>query len=229
MAFGPVFGPLRGGKLTYRQPTTNTLKTMFPEPLLNLLLIRHGQTQANVEGRFYGRSDSEMTEAGREQVRATAERLKDIDVSHLYASPAIRAKHTAEILNEQWKTDFTLDERLWEIDHNRWELMTPNEIMAKYPQDWAKFLAGDMSQAHHGGETQEQVSARAMNFLDSVKADHPCNGETIALAAHGGLLSVMLCDLLGSQKRGWWPFRFQNAGVAKVILYEFGGVLVGFE
>ncbi len=202
---------------------------MFPQPILNLLLIRHGQTQANVEGRFYGRSDSEMTAEGQAQVRATAERLKELDVAHLYASPAIRATHTAEILNEQWNTQLTIDERLWEIDHNRWELMTVGEISAKYPQDWANFLSGDMSKAHHGGETQADVSARAADFLEHVKSNHSCQGETIAFAAHGGLLSIMLCDLLGAEKRGWWPFRFQNAGVANVILYEFGGVLVGFE
>ncbi|MEM8862662.1 MAG: histidine phosphatase family protein, partial [Chloroflexota bacterium] len=43
---------------------------MFPKPLFKLLLIRHGQTQANVEGRFYGRTDTAMTDVGRDQVRA---------------------------------------------------------------------------------------------------------------------------------------------------------------
>ena len=202
---------------------------MFPQPKLNLLLIRHGQTQANIEGRFYGRSDSPMTLEGREQVRTAAAKLKEVEVAHLYASPAIRAIETAEILNEQWQTTLTKDERLWEIDHNRWELLTPAEIMQKYPADWQKFLAGDTSKPHHGGESHDQVASRAMKFLNEVQSNHTCEGETIALAAHGGLLNIMLCELLGTPNRGWWPYRFKNAGVARVVLYEFGGVLRGFD
>lgn len=202
---------------------------MFPQPLFNLLLVRHGQTQANAEGRFYGRTDSPMTDVGREQVRATAERLKDRPVAHVYASPAMRASETAEILNYQWNKPLTIDERLWEIDHGHWELLTPNEIQAQYPADWDRFLTGDTSRAHHGGETHDQVATRSLSFLNDIKQSHPCDGETIVLAAHGGLLGIMVCELLGTAKRGRWPYRFKNAGVAEIIVYEYGGVLVGFQ
>ncbi|MFK7802264.1 MAG: histidine phosphatase family protein [Anaerolineae bacterium] len=202
---------------------------MFPQPLMTLLLVRHGQTQANVEGRFYGRTDSPMTEEGHKQVQATAERLKDWPVSHVYSSPAMRAKHTAEILNQQWQKPLTLDERLWEMDHNRWELLTPTEIQATYPMDWEKFLSGDTSAAHHGGETYQQVADRSRALIDDIKGQHSCTGETIALAAHGGTLGIMMCELLGTANRGWWPYRFKNAGVAEIVLYEFGGVLTGFQ
>ncbi|MFT5195557.1 MAG: broad specificity phosphatase PhoE [Cellvibrionaceae bacterium] len=203
---------------------------MFPQPRYTLLLIRHGQTQANVEGRFYGRSDSPMTPTGHAQVQATAERLKDRPVCHLYSSPAIRAKGTAEILNKQWKIPLTLDERLWEIDHNRWELMTAAEIQTTYPTDWANFIAGgNMDTAHHGGETQAEVAERGCLFLDELKTRHAGNGETIALAAHGGFLQILLCELLGTANRSYWPYRFQNAGVAEVIMYDFGGVLTSFQ
>ena len=202
---------------------------MFPKPLFNLLLIRHGQTQANVEGRFYGRTDTTMTDVGRDQVRAAAERLKHHDVAHVYASPALRATETAQILNAQWSAPLVQDERLWEVDHNRWEMKTFTEIMEEYPDDWARFVSGDMSQAHHGGETQAQVAARAVSFVDDLKTKHPAEGETIALAAHGGVLQILLCELLGTEKRGMWPYRFKNAGCAEVMLYEFGGVLTSFQ
>lgn len=202
---------------------------MFPKPKLNLLLVRHGQTQANFEGRFYGRSDNPMTPTGHQQVQATAERLKDNTVSHVYSSPAIRAQQTAEILNKNWQAPLSIDERLWEMDHNRWEMLTAEEIQTKYPQDWADFVNGDTSKAHHGGETYSQVAERSMKFIEDVCANHPCEGETIVLAAHGGLLNIMLCEMLGAGNRGWWPFRFANAGAANVLYYEFGGVLLGFE
>ena len=202
---------------------------MFPKPLFNLLLVRHGQTQANVEGRFYGRTDTAMTNVGRDQVRATAERLRGYDVAHVYTSPALRASETAEILNQKWQSPLTQDARLWEVDHNRWEMKTVSEIMAQYPDDWASFLTGDTSKAHHGGETQADVAARALSFVEELKERHPAEGETIALAAHGGVLQIMLCELLGTEKRGMWPYRFKNAGCAEVVLYEFGGVLTSFQ
>ncbi|MEM9776979.1 MAG: histidine phosphatase family protein, partial [Chloroflexota bacterium] len=202
---------------------------MFPKPLFKLLLIRHGQTQANVEGRFYGRTDTAMTDVGRGQVQATAERLKNYDISHVYASPANRAVETAEILNQQWQAPMTVDERLWEVDHNRWELMTAQDIAAKYPDDWAGFLSGDISKAHHGGETLDEVAVRGLSLVDELKTSLPGNGETIVFASHAGISQVLLCELMGTPKRGIWPYRFKNAGCAELEIYEFGSVLTGFQ
>src|SRR6476469_4028767 len=90
-------------------------------PRMNILLVRHGETPWNREGRYQGRTDIPLSETGQTQVRALGERLKSVDIKLAVASPLSRAKTTAEAILAGRSVALDLDDRLIEISHGDWE------------------------------------------------------------------------------------------------------------
>jgi broad specificity phosphatase PhoE len=88
---------------------------------MNILLVRHGETPWNREGRYQGRTDIPLSETGRDQVRALGARLAAVDIKLAYASPLSRAKNTAEAILAGRTTPLWLDAGLLEISHGDWE------------------------------------------------------------------------------------------------------------
>jgi broad specificity phosphatase PhoE len=103
-----------------------------------ILLIRHGETEWNLQRRFQGRSDSPLTERGIAQAHAIGRFLKtlsDIQSAALVASPLGRAKRTAEIISEHLPAapEVRLDDRLSELSLGSWDGLTYSEIAARCP------------------------------------------------------------------------------------------------
>jgi broad specificity phosphatase PhoE len=95
-----------------------------------LLLVRHGETDWNRDGRWQGQSDTPLNEVGRQQAVRVAEELDGIDV--VYSSDLARARETAEIVAERLGLDVELDERLRERSFGAWEGKTGPEIEAEF-------------------------------------------------------------------------------------------------
>jgi probable phosphoglycerate mutase len=133
-----------------------------------IFLIRHGQTEFNVQRRLQGRRDSPLTELGVEQARRMAEVLRSAAGAEgltVVSSPLGRSRRTAEIVRETLGLDcgIELDERLAEIDVGDWEGLTGEEIEAVTPG--ARTTPGWLLNAP-GGETWETASARVAGWLD---------------------------------------------------------------
>lgn len=195
------------------------------DPLATLLLIRHGQTDYNREGRFYGRIDTPLNAQGETEARELAARLHARPVQRLYSSPALRARQTADYLSETLDLPVQTDELLWEMDHGRWEGLRFDEARALDPDLWERWRTGEV-EAPHGGESLTDAMARARQWVDGILQQHP--GETIAAVAHGGILQAMVCVLMGTPPRPLWQYRFGNATLAEIQVYPLGGVLLSF-
>ena len=94
--------------------------------MTTLLLVRHGETDWNRDGRWQGQSDTPLNELGRRQARELAEQLDGVDV--VYSSDLARARETAEILAERAGVEVRLDPRLRERGFGAWEGLTLAEI-----------------------------------------------------------------------------------------------------
>jgi broad specificity phosphatase PhoE len=198
---------------------------MFSQLRAKFLLVRHGETDHNKQGRFCGRSDPPLNARGQKQASLAANHLAQRQIDHVFASPAVRAQQTAQAINNGWGKPITSDERLWETDYGRWEGKNISECRAADPQAWQQWLS-DTSSAPHGGETAVAVANRTRAWLDEILMRY--QGQTLLVAAHGGSLQTIICHLMETPHRSLWPFRFQNTTVAEVWLYEEGGVLVAF-
>jgi broad specificity phosphatase PhoE len=190
---------------------------------MELLLIRHGQSVANKEGRLQGQFDSPLNDHGREQARFLARRLKrgEWDVSAIYASDLRRARETAEILAARLRLPLALDSRLREYDFGVLTGLTWREIEPRFPEIWHAMHHSPQWVPIPGEEGNEAFHARLVAALAEIRAKHKTE-ETVAIVSHGGSLGMILAHLLGIDPRRPTPFRFGNTSLSVVRLTPRG-------
>ena len=155
-------------------------------PVTTLLLVRHGETDWNRDGRWQGHSDTNLNDAGREQARGVAAELDEIDV--IYSSDLARARETAEIIAAAVGRDVRTDDRLRERSFGAWEGLTAPEIEERFAEDLARWRLGDGAGADDA-EPFDVFARRVQSFVDDAVARHP--DETILVVAHGGTIRVI--------------------------------------
>ncbi|MDP4666971.1 MAG: histidine phosphatase family protein [Actinomycetes bacterium] len=166
-----------------------------------LVLWRHGQTAWNADNRHQGQIDIPLNEVGREQARHAAQTLVAMKPTHVIASDLERALETGQILADLAGIKLSTDERLRETFAGEWQGMTRDEIVAKYPEDYAAW-GGDSEIRPGGGETRWEVSQRVVTAIDDALKNIPAGG-TLVVASHGGALRSALGRLLGLDPRQW--------------------------
>ncbi len=154
--------------------------------MTTLLLVRHGETDWNRDGRWQGHSDTKLNEVGRRQARELAEALKGIDV--IYSSDLARARETAEIVGERLGLDVHLEPRLRERSFGAWEGLSSAEIEADFADQHRRWQAGDGFGADDA-EPFDAFAARVRSGLDEILARHP--GKSVLVVAHGGSIRVI--------------------------------------
>lgn len=154
--------------------------------MTTLLLVRHGETDWNRDGRWQGHSDTHLNEVGREQAARVAEELDGVDI--VYSSDLARARETAEIAAQRLGLDVRVDERLRERGFGAWEGKTTPEIEAEFGDAHARWRAGEGPGADDA-EAFADFAARIHAFLDDVLERHP--DETVLLVSHGGSIRVI--------------------------------------
>jgi broad specificity phosphatase PhoE len=168
-----------------------------------LLLVRHGETDFNAEGRMQGHLDSDLTEVGLAQARRVGQALADLEPVRLVSSDLVRAARSADEIGLVCGLPVKLDARLRETHLGQWQGLTVAEVEAGWPGALATWRA-DPSWAPPGGESRVAVAARAMPLveqLDEEFADEP--PSTVVLCAHGGLIAALTCALLGLETPSW--------------------------
>jgi broad specificity phosphatase PhoE len=150
-----------------------------------LLLVRHGETDWNRDGRWQGHSDTHLNDVGREQAARLADELGGVDV--IYSSDLARARETAEILAGRLHLPVHLDARLRERSFGAWEGKTAREIESDFAAEHEQWLAG--GSGADDAEPFAEFAARVQSFLADVLDRHP--GETVLIVAHGGSIRVI--------------------------------------
>jgi probable phosphoglycerate mutase len=195
-----------------------------------LILIRHGETVWNHDGRFTTRSDIPLSDTGVAQADAAAEALAGTPIARIYSSPMRRALVTAETIagRQPDRPPVRLDERLTEIDAGPFEGHTVSEIHAgPLAAEFAAWHRDDDPVFPPGTETFASAIDRARSFLAEVR-DLP--GVTLA-ATHGSLARVIVTALVigadASQHRRLW---MDNGRLAVIDWRDDGRPrLVGFN
>ena len=184
-----------------------------------IILLRHGETEWNVERRFQGQKDSPLTERGRSQAAAMAALVRDLVAREPYAawrlvsSPLGRARDTAEVVAATTGFALETDDRLAEINCGEWEGRT-----------WAEVSAGREASSRHwifdapGGETHDDVQARIEDFLANLP---PEPERRVVVVSHGAAGRVMRGAYVGLTREAMLDldvpqdavFRLQNGQV----------------
>jgi alpha-ribazole phosphatase len=157
-----------------------------------LWLVRHGQTDWNLAGRYQGQADVPLNETGLAQARALADSLTGTVFKALYCSDLARARQTAEILGERLGLAPRIDARLREIDQGEWEGLAFSEIVSHYANVMDARSQDPVNQRAPGGESVAEVAARVGEAAGDIARRHPQGPVLIVL--HGLALATLTCQ-----------------------------------
>ncbi len=191
---------------------------------MRLILVRHGETDWNVQARYQGHTDVPLNGTGRAQATALGQRLAREKIDVLYASDLQRARSTAEAIASRHGLPVRSDPRLRELDWGDWGGLTHGEIEARAPRELAAWMADLMGAAPPGGESLATLAARVQGMLADIVSHH--QGQTVLLVAHGGPLRVLLCLALGLELQLQDRFRLDSASLSELALYEEHSMLI---
>lgn len=166
-----------------------------------LYLARHGATAASAEDRFAGAVDAPLSDEGRHQASLLGERLADIHLDAVYASPKIRAVETARIAAGPDRPAPILLDDLREIAHGHWEGLTRAEAQARNAKEYAAWEEDPFTFAPKGGESGLAVLARALPVVRQIVDRHA--GGCVLIVSHKATLRLLLCSYLGIDARGY--------------------------
>ena len=163
--------------------------------MTELVLVRHGQTDWNAEGRFQGQLDMPLNARGLQQAAALAKKLAEAHAGQpfraLYSSDLRRACQTAEQIGLLLHLSLQLDERLREIDMGSWEGMLVSDTQKQFEGTWEiRRTQAGLFRAP-GGESVAEVAGRMAQAADTICAQQPVG--PVLVVSHGLALSTLYC------------------------------------
>ena len=184
-----------------------------------LFLARHGETDWNAAGRWQGQTDVPLNARGREQAREVAARLRPHGIAAVASSDLSRARATAEIVAAE--LGLAMDHAHADLRERRFgcfEGLTRDEVAARFPEAWARYVA-DPGPAPPGGESRDELLARLLPALVAAAARLPA---PLLVVMHGGAMRALLAGHVGEMPRpssASWPLHgIQNGHVYRVTL-----------
>ncbi len=193
---------------------------------MDLYLVRHGETESNIERRYQGWSESPLSQAGIRQAEKTAHFLGRQNLSGLYCSDLSRAFHTARVIGNPTGLKPEVTPLLREINFGRWEGMTFDEIEQQWGCEIRSWLDDPFNRSAPDGETLDQVCARMKSFLEHLE-QQANDGQSIAAVSHGGSIRALLFNVLGMDTAGFWDLKVANASIS-LIRRESGRFKVAY-
>ncbi|WP_269609885.1 histidine phosphatase family protein [Prochlorococcus marinus] len=185
-----------------------------------LILVRHGETNWNKQGRFQGQIDIPLNENGKAQAKAASEFLKNVFIQKAFSSSLSRPKETAQIiLHEHSGIEITLKDNLKEIGHGKWEGKLESEIEADWPDLLKTWKIFPEKVQMPEGENINEVSTRSITGWKEICKDLK-NNETALVVAHDAVNKTILCHLLGLMPSKIWMIKQGNGGITVIDLSE---------
>lgn len=183
----------------------------------HVVLVRHGETTANHEQRWYGALDAPLTARGELQVRSTGARfgarqtMAPADI--IYVSPLPRARRTAAAIADAIGVEPIIDDGLREFSIGDWEGRTYRDLIDNEDL-WGRW-AQDPTFAPPNGESPATFGARAVAAVQRLAEQHP--DQRIVIVTHGGIISCLLDVWLGERNGDWVRWDPHNCAVSELI------------
>lgn len=188
-----------------------------------LLLVRHGETPWNLDGRLQGSTDVDISNKGREQARLAGRRLSTTAIDLAYSSDQSRARETAEIILEGRDIPLHAIPELRERSHGVFEGLTAKERRERYPDMFAASVLNDLDFAPTGGETFRQTNRRMAAWAQDFQASHL--DKTVLVVGHSGTLRAAILGWLDLPDHATFRFLMANCGLSIIDTYPDNAVL----
>ncbi|MCH4072536.1 histidine phosphatase family protein [Pseudoramibacter sp.] len=195
--------------------------------IMNIYIIRHAQTQGNVEKRYLGDTESPLTETGERQQRQALKQLEGVPFDAVYSSPADRTLTMAKAIAGHNGLSVKADARLREMHFGIFDGLTAEEAEAKAPEVWQNWLSDFDHYRLPEGESFQDVKSRFKGFWATIKETG--KGEAnIACVTHGGIIRAAMTVLCALPDAATWHFESAPATVVKIKMIGDFGLLCGF-
>ena len=183
------------------------------------VLVRHGESVWNSEGRMQGNLDPELSPRGKRQAGLLVSHLRTRlprSVGAIYASPLQRAAQTAEEIGRAFHLPVIHDHDLREMHLGAWEGKTVAEIQASAPEHYEQWLEDPLTHPAPGGEDLRAFERRVVGALQRMQQAHP--GTNLIVVSHGGVIRAILCFALGLDIRYLFRLKQNNTAVSQIKL-----------
>ena len=177
-----------------------------------LLLIRHAQTEWNIQRRFQGHGDSPITQEGQEQLQRLKSRLAGLEFDVVYSSDLRRTMETSQMLSGKQRVE---EPRLRERGVGILEGLNLEQIMAQHAEAFLAFRSGDKDHQIEGGESLQNALNRAWTFLEEMPEKHP--GAELAAVSHAGLIRLICKQILGLAMDAPNFFQIPNTSLTQLV------------
>lgn len=193
--------------------------------MVTLYFIRHGQSEANLQGIIQGHAEFPLSELGKKQALLVGEWMAQIHLDDIFSSDLQRAMLTAKEIEKHQPITVKPWEIVREVGLGPLEGKTREQMYEEFPTLQANAL---LTSGINGTETVEAVTERCSYLVDTLREDY--NNKAVAIISHGGFISIMLMYLIAGDQ--WHtlkrPFVIGNTGVTKVELGDEGSVKFHF-
>jgi phosphoserine phosphatase len=178
--------------------------------------VRHGETEWNACRRFQGTTDIGLSARGRRQAEALAQALRPRALVAAYSSPLRRALETAEIVLAGRGIPLTVLPELAEHGVGEWE----GRLIEEIGEPYRRWVQAPLDCPPPGGEPLPAVAVRVRRAIETISLGDPARpvgaGAQVLVVAHGGVISVYACHLLGLSLNRLWRLRVDNASLTIV-------------
>jgi len=182
---------------------------------MRVLLVRHGETALNAEGRFRGRADVPLTARGLQQAGAVAQSLVPLAPATVVSSPRLRARQTAEPIARSMRAAVLVDDRLDDVDYGEWTGLTRAEVVSSWPAQYALWLEAPERLRVPGGERVGGVRDRVWSALCEIAG----RGQPAIVVTHDACVRLAIVAFLGAPTASMHVIRVDLASRTEL---EFG-------
>lgn len=181
---------------------------------MNLYLVRHGETESNLKGRYLGSFEAELSSQGINKIKKVKELIKDVPFNKVFSSERKRAIGSGKILVDK---EINCDYRLNERDFGIFENKTYEEICSSYPLEKKAWEENWVDYKIPKGESVREAYVRVVEFMKSLEEE---NCENCLIITHGGIIRLIYCYILGGDLNVFWKFASKNGSIS-ILKFQY--------
>lgn len=188
--------------------------------MLELIMVRHGATDRNNSGIYYGWTDTPLNKTGKEQALKLHHKLIKEPINRIYTSTLSRAQMTAQIIKGNRDLCIVERENLREINFGEWEGLSHTQIEQKEPVLYKMWCDDWTGYCIPGGESAKMVHLRAVMEINRIIKENK-TGRIVVVSHHGCIRSI-ISYLLGSDLEGCWHYKVEAGGLCRIQILDDG-------
>ncbi|RKD22500.1 alpha-ribazole phosphatase [Caminicella sporogenes DSM 14501] len=192
--------------------------------MLEIIFVRHGETETNKKKLFSGWTNSKLTKKGIQQAEMVCEKLKNEKLNMIICSDLDRCLKTAQIINKHHGVNIIEEPGLREINFGKWENLSYGEICEKYPEKSKKWEKDFVNFIFPDGESLYQMYDRVNGAYKNIVKS--CKNGKILIVSHSGVIRAILSQEICKSIDGYWKFNIYNCGIARLQYVDGFPVLI---